>query len=95
MKTDYQIEIIKRVRKLREEHSYSQARLATELGISNGQMGNIESVNSSHKYTLSHLYKISKLFGITIEEIFIGQGGPSITNKSTDLLIQKIIKYEE
>lgn len=51
MKSQYQVEIIDRIRRLRHDNQYSQAELATLLGISRGQIGCIESHRYPHKYT--------------------------------------------
>lgn len=82
-----------KVRKLREEHGYSQMDIASFLGISNGQVGNIESLNSPHKYTLEQLYRICKLFNLPIEQIFIEDNEYSEIRDFVDLLITKILKY--
>ncbi|MBO5026803.1 MAG: helix-turn-helix domain-containing protein [Bacteroidaceae bacterium] len=95
MKTEYQIEIIGKVRKLREANQYSQNQLANHLGLSDGQIGNVESLKYSQKYTLSQLYKICKLFHISIEQLFINDDEYSKNINVVDLLIQKIIQYEE
>ena len=51
-KTEYQLEVISRIRKLRIENEVSQVGLANLIDISNGQIGNIESPKFQHKYTL-------------------------------------------
>lgn len=48
-KTEYQINIINRVRDLRQKHGVSQAQLSTIIGVTPGQLGNIESSKYSHK----------------------------------------------
>ncbi|MCD8236569.1 MAG: helix-turn-helix domain-containing protein [Prevotellaceae bacterium] len=95
MKTEYQIEIISKVRKLREANQYSQNQLANHLGLSDGQIGNVESLKYSQKYTLSQLYKICKLFHVPIENLFIDDDEYSKNINVVDLLIQRIIQYEE
>lgn len=95
MKTLYQLEIINRVRKLREANQYSQSQLATYLGLSDGQIGNIESLKYPQKYTLSQLYRICKLFNTNIEHLFINNKELSQNTENIDLLIKKIIQYEE
>ncbi len=95
VKTEYQINIIGKIRKLREQHGYSQAQLAAVLDISNGQMGNIESVKTPHKYTLSQIHTISKLFGEPIEEIFeISVSADNVT-EIVNKLISNIVMYEK
>ena len=51
MKTEYQNYIIYRIRQLREERGYTQGKVASVIGISNGQMGNIESPKTCLLYT--------------------------------------------
>ena len=51
-KTKYQQTIIAKLRRLREEKGYSQQKIGYILGLSNGQVGNIESTKQTHKYTL-------------------------------------------
>lgn len=95
MKTEYQNFIILRLRKLREDNGWSQKDIAQLLGISDGQMGNIESTKYPNKYTLSHIYKICKNFKIPIDQIFIEDEDYSSGKDIIDLLISNIIKYAE
>ncbi len=95
MKSEFQFSIITKLRRLREENNYSQSQIASILGISNGQMGNIESLKSPHKYTLDQIYKICKLFKVPIERVFINDGECECDGGTVDLLILNIIKYEE
>ncbi len=94
MKSEYQISIIMKLRKLREELGYSQKDIASILGISPGQVGNIESTKAANKYTLSQIYTLCDAFNTRIDQIFIEDnefGSKDIIN----LLISKIIKYGE
>ena len=94
MKTEYQNSIIRKLRKLREDEGVSQFGVATILGISPGQVGNIESTNTSHKYTLKQIYTLCSEFGVPIEQIFIEDN--EYHNKEViNLLISKIIQYGE
>ncbi|MDO4695850.1 helix-turn-helix transcriptional regulator [Porphyromonas sp.] len=92
MKTEYQNVVIDRIRKLRLERNISQQQLALLLGISNGQIGNIESYKTIHKYTLNHIYKICCEFGVPIEEIFYGKREGEATSNLR--LIEHIVRYE-
>lgn len=94
MKTEYQIEIINRVRRLREAHECSQSQLAGYLGLSDGQVGNVESLRYPQKYTLAQLYKICKFFDTTIVHLFIEDEYADDADM-VNLLIEKIIKYED
>lgn len=94
MKSDYQNTIILKIRKLREEFGYSQKDVAEILGISPGQLGNIESSKAPNKYTLSQIYTLCNTFHTRIEQLFIDDdeyGSRDIIN----LLITKIIQYGE
>lgn len=93
MKTFLQKSVIFQVKRLREANGYSQQRVATALGLTNGQIGNIESSNTPHKYTLQQLYTISKEFNIPFERIFLTEEEIANSNNIIDTLILKIIEY--
>ena len=93
MKSAYQIDIITKIKRIREEHHYSQMKLANELNISCGQLGNIESPKTNYKYTLRQLKIICELFKIQIEQIFFEESDYK-ENDIINVLINKIIKYE-
>lgn len=95
MKTSYQIAVISKLRKLREELGYSQKDIAMILDISNGQIGNIESPKAANKYTLSQIYSLCHTFRIPIEQIFIEDEELSTGKDIINLLISKIIRYGE
>lgn len=94
MKSDYQQLIINKLKKLREHNNYSQQKLGIILGISNGQVGNIESPNKTHKYTLKQIATLCKLFNIRIEQLFLDDNDFNNDN-IIDTLISKIIAYGE
>jgi transcriptional regulator with XRE-family HTH domain len=95
MKTEYQISIILQLRKLREELGYSQKGIATILGISPGQLGNIESPKAANKYTLSQIHILCKTFNLPIEQLFLDDEDFSTGQDIINLLITKIVKYGE
>ena len=95
MKSQYQVEIIDRIRRLRHDNQYSQAELATLLGISRGQIGCIESHRYPHKYSLHQIYTICQEFKFRIEHLFLTDADYQNGNNIIDTLIIKIIKYEE
>lgn len=95
MKSEYQNFIIMKLRKLREEFHYSQKDIATILGISPGQLGNIESPKATNKYTLSQIYTLCGIYKIPIEQIFIEDEELYLGKDIINLLISKIIKYGE
>ncbi len=95
MKSEFQFSVITKLRRLREENNYSQSQIASILGISNGQMGNIESLKFPQKYTLGQIYKLCRLFNVPIEQIFVHDGERAEGVSIVELLILNIIKYEE
>ena len=91
MKTQYQYEVISRLKKLREDKNYTQASLAKLLEISPGQLGNIESIKQEHKFTLAQILKICDELGGSIETMFL----PDSDKVETRDVIEAIIKYQE
>ncbi len=92
---DYQDEIIQTIKKLRLERNISQAKLSEILGISRGQVGNIENPHYSHKYTLKQIDTICKAFDYPIEKVFLPK--TKITpegSKFINDMIQCVIRYE-
>jgi len=92
---DYQDKIIQRIKKLREDNRISQAKLSEILGISRGQVSNIENPHYSHKYTLKQIDTICKHLDYPIEKIFL----PNVKiapecSEAVDAVINSIIKYE-
>ena len=69
MKSDYQQQVISRIRVLRERKGVTQLSLANMLGISPGQMGNIDSCKQPHKYTIKQIMTICDMLGIGIEDV--------------------------
>ncbi|MDD7318961.1 MAG: helix-turn-helix transcriptional regulator [Prevotella sp.] len=94
MKSEYQQIIIFKLRKLRQDNGYSQQQLGAVLGLSNGQIGNIESPHRPHKYTLSQINALCNVFKIRIEQIFLDEDDFNSGN-IIDTLIEKIIIYGE
>lgn len=95
-KSEYQVEIIEAIKRIREEKDISQAEASKILGISRGQMGNIESTVYQHKYTLKQMYILCKSLGYPIEKVFL----PDIkvsksSSKVIDEFVKKLIEYEE
>lgn len=95
MKSAYQNQIIDKIRLIRLQKGYSQNQIATIIGISSGQMGNIESPNRSHKYTLSQLSMICHEFNIGIEELFLESSDQMSKSETINRLINCIIEYEK
>lgn len=92
MKTHFQYEIISRLKKAREDKNFTQASVAKQLGISPGQLGNIESYKQEHKFTLAQILKICDLLEISIEEILLPEKKGEV---STREVIDVIVRYQE
>lgn len=92
MKTHFQYEVISRLKKAREDKNFTQASIAKHLGISPGQLGNIESYKQCHKFTLAQIMKICDLLGIDIVDIFLPEKVEGVTPKE---VIETIVKYQE
>lgn len=95
-KTDFQIEIIGRIKEYRIDQNISQAYVSEILGLnSKGLIGNIESPKYSHKYTLKQLHILSQKLNFPLEGLFLtedelNQDKQIIINN----LIKKIIEYD-
>jgi transcriptional regulator with XRE-family HTH domain len=63
-------EIGKRIVKARTSKGMSQEKLATESGIDRSHMGFIE--QGRRKPTLSTLHKITRVLGVSLEQLFKG-----------------------
>ena len=61
----------KRIKSIRKDKGYTQAKVAKELGISVSHYKSIE--NGFRNTTLINAWKISKIFGESIEYIFFDQ----------------------
>lgn len=91
-KTDYQIEVINRVKTLRTKNGVSQQQLATILGVSTGTVGNIESLHYSNKYTLRQLVLVAQHFNVPVEQFFMATHDEGI---SLPQCISRICEYTE
>jgi len=80
---------------MRYERGYSQKSVAMLLGISPGQVGNIESPQAANKYTLKQIFILCNSLNIPIEQIFIDDEDYGKGKDIINLLISKIIKYGE
>ena len=95
MKTEKQNNVIFYIKQVRESLGYSQKRLADLLGVSHGQIGNIESLRTSHKYTLEQIQCICEVFNIRIELVFLQEDEIVKSKNLIDSLIKEIVKYEQ
>ncbi len=94
MKTDYQQQVINRIKLIRESKGFSQLTFSKLLEISLGQMGNIDSCKQPHKYTLKQILKICDFLEITVEEIFFPSEEKGNTFSTRDV-INAIIRYQD
>ncbi len=94
MKTDYQQQVINRIKLIRESKGFSQLTFSKLLEISPGQMGNIDSCKQPHKYTLKQILKICDFLEITVEEIFFPSEEKGNTFSTRDV-INAIIRYQD
>lgn len=94
MKSDFQQKIITTLKEYRLKNGYTQQEIGALLGISNGQVGNIESPKMPHKYTLSQISTLCHEFHIKIEEVFVEDIDTLNNDELIPLLINKIIEYE-
>jgi transcriptional regulator with XRE-family HTH domain len=61
-KTKFQYEIIQLVKAIRESKSFTQDDIADALKVSRGFIGQIESPNSSSRYTIDQLNSLALFF---------------------------------
>ena len=92
---DYQDKVVQTIKKIRLQKNISQAKLSEILGISRGQIGNIENPNYTHKYTLKQIVTICKFIDYPIEKIFIPEMtiAPECSN-AINALMENVIRYE-
>lgn len=96
-KTNFQLFIVNKIKKIRQEHNISQAELSDIIGLNSiGQVGNIESPKFKHKYTLEHIYRISTHFNYPIEKFFLTDDELEKSNAEIiEKLILKLIEYQK
>lgn len=93
MKTEYQIDIINRLKLERDKHNLSQKDIADKLGISYGFLGRIESPKQEGKYNLAQIRQLCEIYGIRLSELFMPDShldGEDLING----LVNAIIEYE-
>ena len=92
---DYQDKIIQTIKRMRVEREISQSKLSELLGISRGQVGNIENPNYPHKYTLKQIVTVCEKLDVPIEQIFIPN--KKVKPECSEVikgLVDCIIRYE-
>ena len=92
--SDIEEQIIQKIKKLRLERNISQSALGDILGISHGQVGNIESPRFQHKYTIKQIYTFCSFINYPFEQVFLSEKELSSKNH-LKILIEKIINYDE
>lgn len=92
---EYQDKIIQTIKRIRIDRDISQAKLSEMLGISRGQVGNIENPNYPHKYTLKQIVNVCEKLDVPIEQIFIpDQKVKPECSEVIKRLVNCIIRYE-
>lgn len=92
---EYQDRVIQTIKKIRLENNISQSKLSELLGISRGQIGNIENPNYTHKYTLKQIVTICKHLDYPIEKIFIPEKNIAPECSTViNTLMERIVLYE-
>lgn len=92
--SEIQEQVIQTIKRLRTERGISQLALSNILGISDGQVGNIESPKYQHKYTLKQLYDFCSFVQYPFENLFLSKDELQ-SKEAIRILIDKIIKYDE
>ncbi|WP_225872409.1 helix-turn-helix domain-containing protein [Pedobacter frigidisoli] len=63
VKSEIEMFVISKAKALREQANLSQSELAFKLDVSNGFIGQVESLNSPSKYNLDHIDRLAVIFG--------------------------------
>lgn len=95
MKSEYQNTIVNKIRQLRLSKDMSQIQVATVLGVSPGQLGNIETPSRPHKYTLAQLSILCDELGVSIVNLFLEDRNGLTQEEMIKRLINCIIEYEK
>jgi len=61
-KSDIDLYLIDKVKKIRNEHKMSQAALAIQLEVSDAFIGQIENPKNRSKYSVEQLNKLAQIF---------------------------------
>jgi transcriptional regulator with XRE-family HTH domain len=70
LKSDIEAYVINKVREKREALKLTQSELASELNLSNGFIGQVESSKYPAKYNLNHLNQLAIIFKCSIKDFF-------------------------
>jgi len=91
-KTDIQIQVINRIKKIRLSQDVSQREFANMLDITAGEIGNIESLKYKNKYTLRQLVAISNKMNIPIIDLLYDDDEKDNVEGINDIL-KRIVFY--
>lgn len=70
MRTKIDIEIINKVRELREKHDVSQRVLSAVLNTSQGFVGQVEGDKYYAKYSATQIYMIAEFFDCEVSDLY-------------------------
>ena len=84
------MKVINRVKSMRYDLNISQVKIAEWLNLSNGQIGNIESIKFPHKYTLKQLKCICDHFNVGVQDLLLDE----TEERTIDNVINKLIQYD-
>lgn len=94
MKTKFQLKIIDFLKQQRIKNEFSQQKVGEILGISNGQVGSIESPKFAQKYTLAQILTLCNEYHIPIEQLFLSDEDFLTSQDIIKKLVEKIVEYE-
>lgn len=78
----------KKIRQLRKDRNLTQAELAARIGVQQSDLCRMET--GEYKVSLDSLFKILRIFGMSIAEFFHeeNQGGPAEAARDAEVLAQ-------
>ena len=74
LKTKFELEVVKKVKEIREAKGFTQDDIAVFLDFTRGFIGQIESPNSPSKYNLNHLNILSIEMGCSPKDFLPEKG---------------------
>lgn len=91
-KSDLQMQVVNRIKKIRLSHNISQRDMANILDITSGEIGNIESLKYKNKYTLKQLMTISTKMQVSIVDLLYNEDEKD-GKKDVDEILKRIVSY--
>lgn len=67
-KTRFELAVIKNVTEMRIKKGLSQYDIATQLGLTSGFIGQVETPTHASKYNLNHLNKLAHFMGCSVKD---------------------------